>query len=93
MFPRLRLNQHHKRLAVQVSRDAFAACEGDKDKFKALAKADARVVGLDPATIALLIQLAIAIFQYFMNRKAAVTGADAEDDDTVILQSLRYTEK
>lgn len=91
MFERLRrLTQAHKRLGVAVANDAWAACDGDETKFLAMVKEDKRTTAISPALIYLFIQLALAVFQYYKNKKAPAHSVESVDD--TIVACARYWE-
>lgn len=90
-----RLGQRRKLLAARVARDAWRKAEGDKEVFEQLVKEDDRiknVKAIDPALVVLLIQLAMAIFEYFKNRKS-VSLESHESDEALVLASVRYLEQ
>jgi hypothetical protein len=87
-----RLSQPHKRLAVQVARDKFSQAQGNKVEFERLVREDSRVKMIDPALIALFIQVAMAIFSYFKNRQASNLSTTSESDDDIYLGSIRFEE-
>jgi hypothetical protein len=89
MFKR-RLSLAHKRLAVQVARTHWAAASGNRVEFERLVKEDRRVKAIDPALIALFIQVLMAVFQYFMNRQVSGLSATNETEDEVYLGAIRY---
>lgn len=93
MFGRKRrLSQPHKRLAVQVAKDKFALAQGNKIEFERLVKEDRRVKAIDPALIALFIQVALAVFAYFKNRQVQGKPVASETDDEIYLASIRFEE-
>lgn len=85
-----RLSLAHKRLAVRVAKDAFKQSGGNKVEYERLVKADQRTVGVDPALIALFIQVAMAVFQYFMNRQVSGLPVMVENEDEIYLGSIRF---
>lgn len=88
---RRRLGRGHKSLAVQVSKDAWAQANGDREVFENLVREDSRTVGIDPALVLLFIRLAMAIFDYFKNRSTSVSGPVADESESdVVLGSIRY---
>lgn len=93
MFGRKRrLSQPHKRLAVQVAKDKFALAQGNKIEFERLVKEDRRVKAIDPALVALFIQVALAVFAYFKNRQVQGKPVASETDDEIYLASIRFEE-
>lgn len=73
-----RLTQRRKLLAAQVAKDAWAKCNGDRDQYESLARADERLVGIDPALIVLIIRLIMAAYEYFASAPKAETPTDEE---------------
>jgi hypothetical protein len=87
---RRRLSLAQKRLAVQVAKDHFAAASGNKVEFERLVKEDRRTKMIDPALIALFIQVLMAIFQYYMNRQTTNAAVFSQSDDEVFLGAIKY---
>lgn len=87
---RKRLSLAHKRLAVQVTRDHWTASGGNVVEFERLVKEDRRTKAIDPALIALFIQVLMAVFQYYMNRKASGLPVLSQTDDEIYLGAIRY---
>lgn len=63
------LKLRQRLLARHIARDAWIASRGSGDEAKILAEADCRVRGLDPATIMLIIQLAMLLWEYWSKKK------------------------
>ena len=73
-----------KRLARAVARHAWIESHGSGDDAVLLFRDDFRVRSLDPALIALLLQLAILLFQHWSRRKIdepSVVGSEDEPID------------
>lgn len=85
-----RLGLLRKRLAARVAKDAWVASNGDKDAYEAAVKADERLVGIDPATIILIIRLIWAAYEWFKNRKASAEQHLETSEDDILLGSVRY---
>jgi hypothetical protein len=88
MFGRKRLTQSRKRTGAAIAAEAWPKCNGDEDLFLSLVKDDKRLVGIDPALIILMIQLMMAIFQYFKNRNTSAPSDESMDE--IIVNSVRY---
>lgn len=76
-------------LAVRLSRKYRDQFDGDEEKIKAAIKEDEQLVGIDPATIILIIELVMAAIKFFRNRNASEV-ANLSDDE---LLSLVYEDK
>ena len=76
-------------LAVRLARKYREQFDGDEDKIKASLKEDEQLVGIDPATIILIIELVMAAIKFFRNRNASEV-ANLSDDE---LLSLVYEDK
>lgn len=63
-----RLKHSEQVLGRRIAVDAFEQCDGDLDEFERLVQDDTRLAGLDPALIALLIQLAVMFFKWWSSR-------------------------
>lgn len=87
-----RLSQPHKRRAVQVAKDKFPLAQGNKVEFERLVREDRRTKAIDPALIALFIQVALAVFAYFKNRQVQGKPVSSETDDEIYLASIRFEE-
>jgi hypothetical protein len=85
-----RLSLVHKRLAVQVAKTHWTAASGNKIEFERLVKEDRRTKGIDPALIALFIQVLMAVFQYFSSRQASGLSVISQTEDEVYLGAIRY---
>jgi hypothetical protein len=85
-----RLSLVHKRLAVQVAKTHWTAASGNKVEFERLIKEDRRTKAIDPALIALFIQVIMAVFQYFSNRQASGLAVTSQTEDEVYLGAIRY---
>ena len=59
------LNLRQRLLARHIARDAWIASHGNGDEAKLLFDADCRVRGLDPATILLLLQIAMLLWKWW----------------------------
>ncbi len=87
---RKKLSLAHKRLAVQVARTHWAAAGGNRVEFERLVKEDRRTKAIDPALIALFIQVLMAVFQYYMNRQVSGLSVTNQTEDEVYLGAIRY---
>lgn len=76
-------------LAVRLARKYRDQFDGDEEKIKAAIKEDEQLVGIDPATIILIIELVMAAIKFFRNRNASEV-ANLSDDE---LLSLVYEDK
>ena len=76
-------------LAVRLARKYREQFDGDEEKIKAALKEDEQLVGIDPATIILIIELVMAAIKFFRNRNASEV-ANLSDDE---LLSLVYEDK
>jgi hypothetical protein len=85
-----RLSQPHKRLAVQVAKDKFPLAQGNKVEFERLVREDRRTKAIDPALIALFIQVIMAVYTYFMNRQVQGKPLASQSDDEIYLASIRF---
>jgi hypothetical protein len=82
-----RLSNSERLLAVRVGREKLAAAGGNSVEFERLVKSDARTQAIDPALIALFIQIAIAVFKYYMSRNASAS-AIADETDAQLLKKV-----
>ena len=62
------LRRRHKRLAREIAREAFIACQGDIEAAKGYFDNHPRVVAIDVQTLILMIQLAIQLWQWWKAR-------------------------
>jgi hypothetical protein len=85
-----KLSLAHKRLAVQVAKTHWAAASGNRVEFERLVKEDRRTKAIDPALIALFIQVLMAVFQYFSNRQVSGLSVSDQKDDEVFVGAIRY---
>ena len=85
-----KLSLAHKRLAVQVAKTHWAAASGNRVEFERLVKEDRRTKAIDPALIALFIQVLMAVFQYFSNRQVSGLSVLDQKDDEVFVGAIRY---
>ena len=85
-----RLTSRHKLLAVRVARANFEKAAGNEIEFERLVRADENVKMIDPALIILFIQVAMAVFKYFKDRKASKLSYADLDDNEVFLGSIRF---
>jgi hypothetical protein len=76
-------------LAVRLARKYRDQFNGDEEQIKAALKEDEQLVGIDPATIILIIELVMAAIKFFRSRKGEET-ANLSDDD---LLALVYEDK
>lgn len=81
--PRPTLRQ--RRLAVQLARKYREQFDGDEQKVEAALRADEHLVGIDPATIILIIELVMAAIKFFRNRREA---KDQEMSDDQVLAAI-----
>lgn len=79
----LRLRQ--KRLALKIARQRRDEFNGDEAAMKEALAKDENLVGIDPATIILIIELVMAAIKFFRNRKEA---ADREPNDDEVLAAM-----
>jgi hypothetical protein len=82
-----KLSNAERLLAVRVAREKLPAAGGNSVEFQRLVKADSRVQFIDPALFSLFIQIALAVFQYYMNRKTSAS-AGADESDAQILKKV-----
>lgn len=87
---RKKLSLAHKRLAVQVAKTHWAASSGNQVEFERLVKEDRRTKAIDPALIALFIQVLLAVFKYYMNRQVSGLSVLSQTDDEVFVGAIRY---
>jgi hypothetical protein len=64
-----RLNREQKQIGRQISANAWVVSQGNYETAVRIFKADHRLVGLDPATIVLLLQLAWLLWKYWHAKK------------------------
>ena len=62
------LLRRHKRLAREIAREAFIACQVDIEAAKGYFDNHPRVVAIDVQTMILMIQLAIQLWQWWKSR-------------------------
>jgi len=62
------LRRRHKRLAREIAREAFIACQGDIEAAKGYFDNHPRVVAIDVQTLILMIQLAVQLWQWWKAR-------------------------
>lgn len=67
-------------LAVRLARKYRDQFDGDEEKIKAAIKEDEQLVGIDPATIILIIELVMAAIKFFRNRNASEVANMSDDD-------------
>jgi len=81
---RPKLSNTERLLAVRVARELLPKASGNSVEFHRLLKADSRVQFIDPALMALFIQIAIAVFKYYMNRQASSSVVEDESDAQIL---------
>lgn len=67
-------------LAVRLARKYREQFNGDEEKLKAAIRDDEQLVGIDPATIILIIELVMAAIKFFRNRNASEVANMSDDD-------------
>lgn len=82
-----RLSNPERLLAVRVAREQLAAAGGNSVEFERLVKSDARTQAIDPALISLFIQIAIAVFKYYISRNTSAS-AIADETDAQLLKRV-----
>lgn len=91
MFGRSRrLTARQKLEAVRTARSKFDLAAGNEIEFERLVREDAKVKMIDPATIMLFIQIAMAVFKYFQDRKASKLSYTELDDQEIFLNSIKF---
>jgi hypothetical protein len=74
-----RPNLQQRRLAVRLARKYRDKFDGDMEKVEAALKEDENLVGIDPATIILIIELVMAAIKFFRSRNVSGIGMDDEE--------------
>ena len=82
-----RLSNSERLLAVRVAREKLSAAGGNSVEFERLVNLDSRTQSIDPALVALFIQIAIAVFKYYMNRNTTAS-ASADETDAQVLKKV-----
>ena len=82
--PRPTLRQ--RRLAVQLARKYREQFDGDEQKVQAALRADEKLVGIDPATIILIIELIMVAIKFFRSRRES---KDQEMSDDQVLAAIQ----
>ena len=59
----------YRKLARSVARDVWMRCESCGEDAKLLFEKDPRIVGIDPALVLLLVQIAMMLFEYWMKNQ------------------------
>lgn len=79
------LRFRQKRLALKIARQRRDEFNGDEAAMKEALAKDENLVGIDPATIILIIELVMAAIKFFRNRREA---ADREPNDDEVLAAM-----
>lgn len=79
------LRFRQKRLALKIARQRRDEFNGDEAAMKEALSKDENLVGVDPATIILIIELVMAAIKFFRNRREA---ADKEPSDDEVLAAM-----
>ncbi len=85
-----RLTARQKLEAVRTARSKFELAAGNEVEFERLVHEDAKVKMIDPALIILFIQIAMAVFKYFQDRKASKLSYTELDDQEIFLGSIKF---
>jgi hypothetical protein len=85
-----RLTARQKLEAVRTARSKFELAAGNEVEFERLVREDAKVKMIDPAMIMLFIQIAMAVFKYFQDRKASKLSYTELDDQEIFLGSIKF---
>jgi len=86
------LRRRHKRLAREIAREAFIACQGDIEAAKGYFDNHPRVVSIDVQTLILMIQLAVQLWQWWKSRNIDEPSTVASLDEVFALGDDFFSE-
>lgn len=86
------MKRRHKRLARQVAREAFIACEGDLEAAKGYFNAHPLVYQIDVSLVILMIQVAIQLWQLWRQNNISEPSIVATSEELVMLGESFYDE-
>ena len=86
------LKRRHKRLARQVAREAFIACEGDLEAAKGYFNAHPLVYQIDVSLVILMIQIAIQLWQLWRQNNVSEPSIVATSEELTMLGESFYDE-
>lgn len=69
----------HKRVIREVARDLVLEGIRDRDEFQQRFMADPRIVGFAPLIIQIAIQIALILFQYWLNNRIVEPSVVSND--------------
>ena len=79
------LNLSDRRLARSLARHAFIESRGDIETAEVLFRGNSKLVGIDPATILLLISIAFKLWQFWSSRRHDEPSSVASLDELVLM--------
>lgn len=77
----MRLRRRERQYARSLARQCFIEANGDQATFETLFNARARTVSIDPAMLALLIQLALMLFKWWIEKEIQEPSVVASSDE------------
>lgn len=86
------LKRRHKRLARQVAREAFIACEGDLEAARGYFNDHPQVFQIDASLVILMIQVAIQLWQLWRQNNIIEPSIVATSEELTMLGESFYDE-
>jgi hypothetical protein len=80
------LSRSDRRLARSIARHAWIQSGNDIETADVIFRGNSKLVGLDPATILLLVQIAFKLWQLWIARKHDHPSAIASSDELRIME-------
>jgi predicted signal transduction protein with EAL and GGDEF domain len=79
------LRRRHKRLAREIARESFIACQGDIEAALEYFKNSPRLLAVDVATLILMIKLAVELWQWWKSRNIDEPSTVACSDEWEVM--------
>jgi predicted signal transduction protein with EAL and GGDEF domain len=86
------LRRRHKRLAREIARESFIACQGDIEAALEYFKNSPRLLAVDVTTLILMIKLAVELWQWWKSRNIDEPSTVASLDEAFALGDDFFSE-
>ena len=86
------MKRRHKRLARQIAREAFIACEGDLEASKNYFHAHPLAYQIDVSLIVLMLQIAMQLWQLWKANNVSEPSVVSTSDELEMLGESFYDE-
>ncbi len=86
------LKRQHKRLARQIAREAFIACEGDLEASEGYFNAHPLVYQIDVSLVIMMIQIAVQLWQLWKANNVSEPSVVTTSEELEMLGESFYDE-